>query len=240
MAHCPISLTARKPSRLKNSQLQTDACWVALLVLVVVLPLVLSGCSQFRTELGKPLSVHKGAFVEGETSVQTIIHELGPPNQVSALPDGVAFLYDHTQIAENQIGVSVNVAVLRFLKFVKARSYVDQDILLLTFDDEGRLRGVGAHHWKEDLGGGTAVQLIFSAISLSDASAFRRPSDTHSWGAAWLRPLPSALNSGQTLRSGAHGLQLRSAPSYAGQQTLEMVKPKKNKPKKRPKNSEPF
>ena len=92
----------------------------------------------------------------------------------------------------------------------------------------------------EDLGGGTAVQLIVSVVSLSDSPAFRKPADPHSWGAASLRWLPSTLNAEQGLRLGAHGLQLRPALSYAGQQTLEMAPPKKLKSQKRPDNSQPF
>lgn len=210
------------------------------LALLVLLPLLLAGCSHFRTELGKPLVVDKTAFVAGETTVQTVMHTLGPPNQVCALPDGFSCLYEHSEIGEFQLGLSLNVPVLRLLKFIRVWNYVDQDILLLTFDDQGRLRGIGADHWKQDLGGGTAVQLIVSVISLTDASAFRRPADAHSWGAACLQRLPKTLNAEQSMRSGAHGLQLRTAPSYAGQQTLEMAPPKRLKSKKRPENTEPF
>ena len=208
--------------------------------LLLLLPVLVAGCSHFRTELGKPLVADTAAFVAGETSVQTVMRALGPPNQVCALPEGFACLYEHSEIGEFQLGVSVNVPVLRLLKFIRAWNYVDQDILLMTFDDQGRLRGLGADHWNADLGGGTAVQLIVSIISLTDASAFRRPADAHSWGAASLQALPKTLNAEQSLRSGAHGLQLRTAPSYTGQQTLEMAPPKELKAKKRPVNSEPF
>jgi len=213
---------------------------VASTATLAALLLWLAGCSQFSTELGKPLATGKGAFIEGETSAQSVIHQLGPPNQVSALPDGFVFLYEHSQVGEAQIGLSVNTPVLRWLKFVRARNYLAQDVLLMTFDDQGRLRGIGADNWKEDLGGGTAVQLVVSVVSLTDSSAFRQPADVHSWGAASLRRLPSALNSEQNLRLGTHGFQQRTAPSFAGQQTLEMAPPKRLKAKKRPKSSEPF
>ncbi len=210
------------------------------LALLVLLPLLLAGCSHFRTELGKRLVVDKTAFVTGETTVQTVMHTLGPPNQLCALPDGFSCLYEHSEIGGFQLGLSVNLPVLRLLKFIRVWNHIDQDILLMTFDDQGRLRGIGADHWKEDLGGGTAVQLVVSVISLTDASAFRRPADAHSWGAASLQRLPKTLNADQSLRSGARGLQMRTAPSYAGQQTLEMAPPKRLKSKKRPENSEPF
>jgi len=41
------------------------------------------------------------------------------------------------------------------------------------------------------------------------------------------------LNSAQSLRNGQHGFQQRIAPEYAGQQTLEMTKPKTEREKKK-------
>jgi hypothetical protein len=168
------------------------------------------------------------------------MHQLGPPIQVSALPDGFAFLYDHWEIGEYQLGISVNYSFLRYLKYVKAWNYLKQDLLLMTFDNQGRLRGIGAEHRKDDLGGGSALQLIVSVASLTDASAFQTPADAHSWGAARLKRLPSALNSMQNLASGANGLQLRTASAYVGQHAMDMTKPKNLKSKKRNEGSEPF
>lgn len=231
---------------MKNRNLQSDgsgSAWfdrVAYLAGMVLLSAGLTGCAHFRTELGKPLAVDKGSFVEGETSVHTVVHALGPPNQVSALPDGFAFLYEHSVVKELQIGFSLDFPLLRWLKLIWAMNSLDQDLCLMTFDDEGRLKAIGVGHSSEDLGGGKAIQFIVSVISLTDSSAFRRPADAHSWGAACLGRLPRTLNADQNLRTGAHGLQLRTAPKYAGQHTLEMAKPAKLKIKRRGKNPEPF
>ena len=81
--------------------------------------------------------------------------------------------------------------------------------------------------------GGSAVQILFVSISLSDVSKILRPADAHNWGKQLVQPLPIGLNSAQSLRNGEHGLQLRISPDYVGQQTLEMTKPKTEKEKKR-------
>src|SRR5690242_16134488 len=99
MAHYPISLTARKPSLLKNNQTGGS------LALLFVLPLLLTGCSHFRTELGKSQVMDRTAFVEGETTVQNVIHTLGPPTQIAVLPDGFSCLYEHSEIGEFQLGL---------------------------------------------------------------------------------------------------------------------------------------
>jgi hypothetical protein len=208
------------------------------LVSVLVLPIcLLSGCSSFKTEMGKPLPAAAKNLAEGQTRVDTVVHELGPPNEASRLPNGFAFLYEYSVVSEFQFGFSANIPVVRWLKFVKAWNYLDQQSLILTFDDEGVLRSVGSGNWEESLGGGSAVQILFSAISLSDVSRILRPADAHAWGEQLIQPLPVALNSAQNLRTGKHGLQQRIAPEYAGQSTLEMTKPRTEKEKKRMKKN---
>jgi hypothetical protein len=199
--------------------------------------LLLTACSSFRTEMGRPLPARLDEFAEGRTRVETVVRELGPPNQASRLPRGFAFLYEYSVISEFQFGISVDFSFLRWLKFVKAWNYLNQQSLILTFDDQGVLRSAGSAAWKEGLGGGGAAQLVFAVISLSDVSSILQPADAHSWGKLLLQPLPVALNSAQNLRSGEHGVQQRIAPDYAGQHTLEMTKPKTEKEKKRTKKN---
>lgn len=195
---------------------------------------MLAGCSSFRTVWGRPLAADVGQFSEGSTRVETVIDTLGPPAQISALPDGFAFLYEHSIVSEFQLGISVNAPLLKWIKFVRASNRLDQDILLMLFDDQGVLQSMDPEAWKEKLGGGGAAQFLFSAISLTDDSALRQLSPQHEWGQYALLRLPVLLNSQQSLRTGQHGLQQRLAPLFAGQATLEMPQPKplKNKRKK--------
>lgn len=185
--------------------------------------LLLTGCASFHTEMGAAVPSTAAEIVEGQTRVETVIHRLGPPQQMSRLPGGFAFLYEHSTVDEFQLGFSVEVAVLRFIKFVKAWNDLNEEVVLMTFDDRGILQSIGRKQWKESLGGGSAAQIVFTVVSLSDASQIVRPADAHSWGEWLLQPLPVAVNSGQNLRIGEHGLQQRTAPEFAGQQTLEMT-----------------
>jgi hypothetical protein len=206
----------------------------------LLLPLGMAGCSQFRTELGQPLHTDERDFVTGKTSVQTVLHELGPPSDVSSLPDGFVFLYEYSKIEEFQIGFSVPLPIVRWLKFVQARNQLTHEAAVMTFDDRGVLRAIGDDLSKKDLGGGTALQLIVSVTSLTDTSAYRQPGEAHAWGASSLRRLPSTLNTDQSLRSGTRGLQFKAAHSYAGQHSLEMPEPPEKRPDKRTDVSEPF
>jgi hypothetical protein len=183
--------------------------------------------------MGQPLAGKADGFAEGRTRVDAVLRELGPPDQASRLPGGFAFLYEHSVMSEFQLGFSVNAPVVRWFKFIKAWNHLDQESLLLVFDDRGVLRSAGTGNWKESLGGGSAAQILFVVMSLSDITDFLRPADTHEWGKALLQPLPVALNSAQDIGSGAHGLELRIAPDYAGQRTLEMSLPKTEKEKRK-------
>ncbi len=207
-----------------------------LLALRVFLPVALcalSGCSSFRTEMGRPLTAQSKEFAEDRTRVDAVVQELGPPHQVSRLPEGFVFQYEYSRISEFQLGFSMNLPIVRWFKFLRAWNYLEQQALVLTFDEKGVLRGAGCGNWQESLGGGGGVQFLFVVMSFSDVSDFLRPAEAHAWGKTLLQPPPVALNSAQSLRTGEHGLQQRIAPDYAGQHTLEMAQPKTEKEKKR-------
>ncbi len=195
--------------------------------------LVLSGCSSFRTEMGAPVHARVGEFTQGQTRVETVMNKMGPPDSVTRLPGGFAFLYEHSVVSEFQLGISVNYSVLRYFKFIHAWNKLRQEAFVLTFDEHGVLRNASSGESREDLGGGNAVQVLVSVMSLSDVSKVLRPADEHGWGEELLQPLPVVLNSAQSLRNGQHGFQQRIAPEYAGQQTLEMTKPKTEREKKK-------
>jgi hypothetical protein len=173
-------------------------------------------------------------FIDGHSRVENVVQDLGPPNSATRLPDGFAFLYEHSVIREFQLGISVNYSIFRYIKFIHAWNSLDQEAVLLSFDNHGVLQSASSKRWKEDLGGGSAIQFVLTVTSLSDVSKFLRPADAHFWGQALLEPPAVGLNSGQSLRTGEHGLrQQRISPEFAGQHTLEMAKPKGEKERRR-------
>ena len=183
--------------------------------------------------MGTPLQTHVNDYTIGQTRVETLVHEMGPPNEATRLPDGFAFLYEYSRIKEFQLGITVNVTFLRYFKFLHAWNSLEQQALLVTFDDRGVMRDAAVRKWKESLGGGSALQFIVQVMSLSDVSRLLRPADANSWSEWLLQPPPTTLNTAQSLRTGEHGLQQRIVPEYAGQETLQMAKPKTEKEKRR-------
>jgi hypothetical protein len=193
-----------------------------------------AGCSSFRTEIGRPVQAKASAFMDGKSRVENVVHELGPPDSTTQLPEGFAFMYEHSVVREFQLGISVNYSILRYIKFIHAWNSLDQEAVLLSFDDQGVLKNATRKRWKEDLGGGNAVQFVVQVTSLSDISKFLRPADAHSWGESLLEDPAEGLNSAQSLRTGEHGLrQQRLDAEYAGQHTLEMARPKGEKQRRK-------
>jgi len=188
--------------------------------------LVLTGCSSFRTEVGRPLAQPAAPLVEGETRFETVMHELGPPHAVSSLPDGFVFLYEYSRVSEFQWGISLDFLRMPYFKLVKGDSHLSESAHVLAFNEEGILTAQGSGVWREKLGGGGALQFIISALSLTDTTAFRRQPDALLWGRGLCQRPPVSLNSHQDPRSGRNGLQQRIAPVFVGQATLEMTRPK--------------
>jgi hypothetical protein len=184
----------------------------------------LTGCSHLTSEIGPPLPAAPGITV-GRTTSQEVLEKVGVPSEVSASPSGFVFLYEHNYVAENQLGFTLNVTVMKWFKFVYARSRLTHDAWLLCFDTNQVLQAWGKEDWKAPLGQGAAAQFLMTAHTLVDSSPVRQPATQHEWGAMWLDPLPQVLNSAQSLQDGRFGLEQTLAPTAVGQHTLEMIQP---------------
>lgn len=186
----------------------------------------LSGCSFFKTEVGTPVPEAPPPYVVGATSMAEVLRDLGPPFELTATPGGVAFLYQEATARETQIGVGGGVfsgiAYLSLFKLVYAFGSADRRALLLAFDQDGVLSAQAHDAWTEDLGTGSAIELIFNAVPLVDTSRLEEEPPAATWPQGLLKALPETLNSGQSLDSGQTGLEQLSTPTRVGQHTLEM------------------
>lgn len=186
----------------------------------------LSGCSFFTTELGTPVPETPPRYVVGSTSITEVLNDLGPPFQVTATPGGLAFLYEQVEARETQIGIGGGVFgsfwFLRLIKLVYAWGEADRRVLIVAFDENGRTTAQAHDAWMEDLGTGSAVELIFNAVSLVDTSRLEQDPPAMGWAQGLLRSLPETLNAEQDLGSGQHGVEQLSTPTAVGQHTLEL------------------
>jgi len=200
-----------------------------LLVHTLFLAMVTGACSVLDLEIDAPSHAPGEDFHEGSTDYHTVLAAYGPPSSVSALNGGVAFLYEHLAIRENQFGFSldserlgVDYKLLDWTKFAYGKAYADREALLLIFDADGVLTTERFVSWRDDLGTGFAVQMLVEVAEIVDTSSVKEHWNANDWGGALLRSPPEVLNSGQSLDLGQAGLELRGAPDGVGQHTLEM------------------
>lgn len=184
----------------------------------------LTGCAHLNSEIGPSLPANPDIGV-GNSTEHDVLEKIGVPTQVSATPSGFVFLYEHNDVTENQLGFTLNVPIMKWFKFIYARSKLTHDAWLLSFDTNQVLLAWGKEDYKTPLGQGAAVQLLVTAQNLVDSSPVRQPATQHQWGEAWLDSLPQVLNTAQSPEDGRYGLEQSTAPTDVGQHALEMIEP---------------
>lgn len=175
-----------------------------------------------RREYGEPLKSNV-SFVDGEAHYSDVLKQLGPPYKLSRMGDGMVFLYEHTILTENQIGIDIDYEHMPVLKIVVGHGKADGETAVMMFDEHGTLQSLDMDIWLRDLGWGSAVQLFFSVMSVTDPGGFNRTLDTNHWGAFLLNPhLAESLNRDSNLNLGANGVERVGSPVGAGHHSLEM------------------
>lgn len=185
--------------------------------------IVLAGCAHLEHDIGEPLAIDSVKSLSAGSHFSEVLDRYGPPTKMSALPDGMVFLYEHVKLTERQYGLILPGEIGKWVKAVYASADADIETLLFIFDDEGRLRAADAETWSADAGAGMSMTLIFSAGSFTDTEAYESSAARSlDWGKALMQPPLVSLNAGQDLESGINGVQLTMNSSGIGQHTLEL------------------
>jgi hypothetical protein len=201
--------------------------WLAGIPFFALLLTLLAGCSVLKKEIDVPVDPEALRFPEQETHYRTVLDRLGPPGKVSALPGGLAFLYEHARTDEKQIGLGLGnlgffKQFLGWFKLSGGKGIAVRQALLLVFDERGVLAGQRFKEYRENLGSGGALQVFFQVAPLIDSSFLEDEFGPPEWGKSLLRPLPETLNARQSLDTGDHGLEQEGTATTVGQHTLEL------------------
>jgi hypothetical protein len=187
-----------------------------------LLSMALSGCAVIRKEYGRPVP-ETGRFVDGQTHYRDVLEELGPPAKLSAMDEGMVFLYERAALTEKQLGIDIDYEKIPILKIVFARGKVEGETATLLFDGEGTLISHDWETWNRDLGKGQSVQLFISVMSVTSPGGYDQAPVNNFWGAQLLTSrLPNALNRGSNLDTGQSGVEVKGTPDGAGQHSLEL------------------
>lgn len=190
-----------------------------LLIVTTGLP----GCAFLEHDIGAPLPAESVfTFIEG-SYYSEVLDRYGPPTKMSAIPDGMAFLYEHVRLTERQYGLILPGEIGKWIKAVYASADANAVAVLYVFDDHGKLRSADRQTWSADAGAGMSMTLIFSAGSFTDTEQYESSaSRSLDWGRKLLSSPLVVLNSRQDLESGANGIQLTTNSKGIGQHTLEL------------------
>jgi hypothetical protein len=201
----------------KNSRLCTTA-GLALL-------LFLNGCSQIHREIGQDFYSQAAELIQSEQEIDVarVLEVLGPPQKMSALPQGYAFLYQFSTVDEQQIGLSSDRPVLRLFKFSMAEAEARIKMAVFRFDCHDQLVAATSAINQSDLGDEQSIMfaLAVSALVDSDDLGYDRWSP-NLWGASLLQSTAKTVNAQSGLDSGNIGFEQRGTPTGVGQRTLEL------------------
>ena len=183
--------------------------------------IMLAGCTQWRYDLGTPLSAEQLPAASAGLNLGNVLQQLGPPHRVSATADGYVLAWESWKIREDTIGLSLGALGADLLSVDWGKARVSSDFLLAFFDRQHRLTGSAFTQWQGDAGGGRAVQPMLGLVSLVDVDDLVDYLPQHRWGASLLQPLPKAANRDSRPDTGQNGIQRRGTPAGVGQQSLE-------------------
>jgi hypothetical protein len=183
----------------------------------------LAGCAWLEHDIGATLDEAVLERVGAGAYYAEILDELGPPTKMSALPDGMVFVYEKARITERQYGLILPGEVGKWIKAVYASADADIETIVFVFDAQGRLSSADTEIWNTDAGAGMSLTLLFSTGSFTDTEQYESsPARSLDWGKALTMPPLVSLNDRQNLETGLNGIKLTTSPEAVGQHALEL------------------
>ena len=185
--------------------------------------IVLTGCAKLTHDIGGALEQSAVESIRPGVHYAEVLGRLGPPTKLSALPNGMVFVYEHANLTERQYGLILPGEIGKWIKAVYASADADIETMIFVFDAAGSLRSSDEDVWHTDAGAGMSLTLLFSTGSFTDTERYSSsPVRSLGWGKSLLMPPLVSLNSRQNLETGQNGIQLTTSPAAVGQHTLEL------------------
>ncbi|MGB1142004.1 MAG: hypothetical protein ACPG1A_13965 [Halioglobus sp.] len=191
-------------------------------LLAAALSLCLAGCSQWHWDMGMDLDELALPEPEEKLSLGEVLERFGPPLRISASDSGYVMAWEHWQVRENNVGLSLGAAGADFMSADWGELRAKGEFILLTFDRDHMLTAAEYDSWDKHGGGGQAVQPFMGFVSVTDTDGLLDRRQQHRWGMTMTKRLPEALNTQSDPHSGQAGIEQRGTPTAVGQQALEM------------------
>ena len=123
-----------------------------LAVLILALPLALaSACTIERTYVGNEVSVvPDGRVVVGKTNKAEILELFGPPDRILRQYEGDVFVYAYIRRNSTTFALE-DPTITNIMIFTYHKSQEKSDRLVVLFDREGLVTGIGFRRGTEQL-----------------------------------------------------------------------------------------
>lgn len=184
--------------------------------------LLLVACSQYYYDLGSGLSRTQLPDVKQQPLLGDVLQQLGPPMRVSATPTGYVLAWEHWDISEVKLGISLGFAGAEALSVDWGSARAKGEFLLLGFNRQHQLTDAAFTEWNNSTGGGQGIQPLGGLVSVVDVDDLLDSMPQHTWGGASLQKLPVTLNADSRPDMGQRGIEQRGTPVAVGQRSLEM------------------
>ncbi|WP_189476847.1 hypothetical protein [Parahalioglobus pacificus] len=179
---------------------------------------LLQGCTQWRYDIGEPVSQYPADV--GSTLADAIL-VLGPPLRTIPTASGYVMAWEHWQISENSVGLSLGFLGVDSLSVDWGEASITGEFLLLAFNPQHTLVGSEFSRFDSEAGGGAALQPLASLVDVVDVGDLTEALPQHRWGAVNLQALPTALNAVWQPELGGRVLEQRGTPNGIGQRSVE-------------------
>ena len=180
--------------------------------------LFMQGCTQWRYDIGEAVSQYPA---HADSTLADAILALGPPLRTIPTASGYVMAWEHWQIAENSVGLSLGFLGVDSLSIDWGEASITGEFLLLAFNRQHTLIGSELSRFDSDAGGGAALQPLASLVDVVDVGDLTEALPQHRWGAVNLQALPTALNAVWQPELGGRVLEQRGTPNGIGQRSLE-------------------
>ncbi len=187
----------------------------------LLLVLLLSGCTQWRYELGTQLSPEALPDSTEVVTLAEVLARLGPPQRLSDAGSGFVLAWEYWQIREDSIGLSLGALGADVLSVDWGSAHLHGEFLLVTFNRRHEVTSSTFARWSNEAGSGQAIQPMLGLVTLVDVDDMLADMPQHQWGGTLLSPIPEAINSNSRPDTGQSGIQRRGTPTGTGQQSLE-------------------
>jgi hypothetical protein len=180
---------------------------VSLLFMLIFI----SSCTRMHIRNDKEIDTARTHAIQPNTPYADVLAALGPPEKLTVLPSGFAFLYESTQALVRSIALSVY-----FIRVSVTKGDRVIDTYVVLFDERGLVVG------HEQITKSVPLSLTF-AVTIPTGGrpqALTVLAPQHQWGMSLLKPLPKTLNAANDIDAGMHGLEQRGTPIAVGQRTL--------------------